>query len=184
MRRVAAALFVVCTLWSFGASAHREARKDTIYRPGPPHPGTGWILQGNVSARIGLVFPVASKADYDPSAAVTIGYNIELDAWVLRAAAGGVIPLDDKALKGALLEVGALYYLFDNSVTPIAAFGVSPRLVGVDVLHLGFAPFGSLGVYYGNHDVAFTFEARATQNVAPIESRYPLELGGLASVNW
>ncbi|MBC7793117.1 MAG: hypothetical protein H7Z43_05375, partial [Clostridia bacterium] len=155
--------------------------------------------------RIGFILPVAKGFQFDPSFEVLYDVRLEQKYWFFEIAGGAIIGVggDHSALKGATLELGAAYYLTGGDFAPFVGGGVSPRIVSIDNLRFGFAPYVTAGATIGRTATAhFSFELRAFQNVLHLEANrsrpspftgnaetvrthvYPTELGAFVGIWW
>lgn len=154
--------------------------------------------------RIGFIMPVAKGFEFDPGFEVLYDVRLEQKHWFFQIAGGAVFGTggEHSALKGVLLELGAAYYLTGGDFAPFVGGGVSPRLVSIDNLRFGFAPYLTVGATLGRTSTAhFSFELRAAQNVLHLEADrtvtdssgnrterrsnvYPTELGAFVGIWW
>lgn len=149
--------------------------------------------------RIGFIAPVAKGFQFDPGFEVLYDMRLEQRYWFFQVAGGAIFGIggDHSSLKGATLELGAAYYLTGGDFAPFLGGGVSPRLVSIDNLRFGFAPYVTLGATIGRTSTAhFSMELRAFQNVlhldadhsvngVTVRSRvYPTELGAFVGIWW
>ncbi len=149
--------------------------------------------------RIGMLMPVAKGYQFDPGFEILYDLRLEQRNYFLTIATGAVFGIggEHPALGGWLLELGAAWYLSDGDFAPYIGGGVSPRIISVDEVRFGLAPYAVLGATLGRTSTAsFSFELRAAQNVLKQkfevgtpgvrvkEDVYPTELGAFIGIWW
>lgn len=153
--------------------------------------------------RIGMLAPVAKGYQFDPGFEIVYDLRLHQRNYFLNIATGAIFGIggSDPAIAGWILELGAAWYLTDGDFAPYIGGGISPRIISVDEVRFGLAPYAVLGATLGRTSTAqFSFELRASQNVLKQkievgppdtvtgdrvkEDVYPTELGAFVGIWW
>jgi hypothetical protein len=154
--------------------------------------------------RVGMLAPVAKGYKFDQGFQIVYDLRLEQRNYFMNIATGAMFGINgrggDPAISGWLLELGAAYWLSDGDFAPYIGGGLSPRIMSVDEVRFGLAPYAVFGTTLGRTSTAhFSAELRAYQNVIrqtikvgppasngdrAEEDVFPTELGAFVGIWW
>jgi hypothetical protein len=146
--------------------------------------------------RTAAIVPVATGISYQPTVALAFDGRLESRNYFLEFGAGFTAPAssrhDAESLGSLFAEIGASYFLANDTVSPYIGAGVSPRILLANESGVSLAPYLQLGLMFPRESTSRLYvDLRAAQNVLPIgrgddsgRDVYPTELGLQAGIGW
>ena len=140
-----------------------------------------------------MALPVANNESYNPIVSLGFDARLETARYFLEFGAGVAIPSDssnDKTNYGGIYgELGASYYLSEQSFSPYIGAGVLPRLlIASDSSGANMAFYGQFGLMFARESTTRLYtDVRVAQNVVPVQkrpNRYPTEIGVELGIGW
>ncbi len=161
----------------------------------PPTRGHGWIVRGMTGVRAGVVLPVWKDLAVVPSGYLLAELTIEDGWWEVCGGVGAMVGLEqsDRAMQGAIVEVGARRYLANLSLAPFVGAGLSPRLLFFDRAKVAVTAHAALGGLVSVGQQALSVEMRLAQHIVPlrwsggsdlVDHYWPTELGAFVGYWW